>query len=531
MSGRAIARALVSVSDKSGLEPLARCLVELGVEVISTGGTARALAALGAAVREVSDFTGFPEIMDGRVKTLHPKIHGGLLGIRDNEAHLEAMREHEILPIDLVVVNLYPFVATVTRKGVESAEAIENIDIGGPSMIRSAAKNFRDVAVLVDPADYQVVIEELRDSDGCLSLETRLRLARKAFEHTAAYDAAIADFLVDRVSCADEVLQVHDPAAVPVRVRLDLRRATTLRYGENPHQQAALYLEQGTGHGGVAGAEQLQGKELSYNNYLDLDAAWALVGEFTDEAACVIIKHTNPCGAATAGSVLDAYQRALETDPTSAFGSIIACNRAIDGATATAMSELFVEAIAAPDFEAPALAVLGRKRNLRLMRMGADALPDRHAPLLETKCISGGVLVQQRDRGAISTAALQVVTDRPPAEEELRALMFAWRIVKHVKSNAVVYARDGQLVGVGAGQMSRVDSVRIGARKAVLPLAETVLASDAFFPFRDGLDEAARAGVTAVIQPGGSVRDQEVIAAANEHGIAMVFTGMRHFRH
>jgi phosphoribosylaminoimidazolecarboxamide formyltransferase/IMP cyclohydrolase len=490
---RKIRRALVSVSDKRGVAELARALAKLGVEIVSTGGTAKMLAGEGIEVREISDLTGFPEILDGRVKTLHPKVHGGILHVRDNAEHVEQVAEHAIEPIDLVVVNLYPFEQTVGRDDVDPHDAVENIDIGGPSMLRSAAKNFDDVAVLVNPDDYPLVVEELDANDGSLSAVTRLRLARAAFELTSRYDRAIAEFLVNRLELDPESasLGVVDPEPLPPRMTLALKRERELRYGENPHQRAALYVEGAAA--GVAGAEQLHGKELSYNNYLDLDAAWALA-----------------------------------TDPVSAFGSIIAFNAPVDVAAAEAISELFVEAIAAPGFSSEALEVLRRKKNIRIMKISRDT---NERAMLELRRISGGVLVQERDRGKVGVEDLRVVTERKPTFEETRALLFAWTIVKHVKSNAIVYAGDGQLVGVGAGQMSRVDSVRIGAEKANLPLAGTVLASDAFFPFRDGLDEAARHGITAVIQPGGSVRDEEVIAAANEKEIAMVFTGMRHFKH
>jgi phosphoribosylaminoimidazolecarboxamide formyltransferase / IMP cyclohydrolase len=526
---RKIARALVSVSDKTGLEPFVRALAAQGVEILSTGGTARMLSELSVPVREVSEVTGFPEIMDGRVKTLHPAVHGGILAIRDNPEHQRALAEHGIGPIDLVVVNLYPFTRTVSDPNVAVPHAIENIDIGGPSMLRSAAKNFNDVAVVCDPADYTSVAEELERNGCVLSLATRLELARRAFEHTARYDAAISQFLANRVSSESDEgpLKATEAEALPERLSLDLKRAAGLRYGENPHQRAALYVDEGS-TGGVAGAEQLQGKELSYNNLLDLDAAWALASEFAADPVCAIIKHTNPCGAATGATAREAYTRALATDPVSAFGSVIAFNREVDEDAASALAELFVEAIAAPAFSDGALAVLGRKKNLRVMRVPATVA---EGPVFELRRVSGGVLVQERDSGRVAAADLRTVTKREPSEEELRGLMFAWVLVKHVKSNAIVYARDGQLVGVGAGQMSRVDSARIGAEKAVLSLEGTVLASDAFFPFRDGLDAAAARGVTAVIQPGGSVRDEEVIAAADEHGIAMVFTGMRHFKH
>jgi phosphoribosylaminoimidazolecarboxamide formyltransferase/IMP cyclohydrolase len=520
----------VSVSDKTGLDALARGLSRIGVEIVSTGGTSRALADAGVPVREIADLTGFPEILDGRVKTLHPKVHGGILHVRADEEHMRQVEAHGIEAIDLVVVNLYPFERTVATRGVTAGDAIENIDIGGPSMIRSAAKNFRDVAVVVDPGDYARVLEELERNDGALSTVTRLRLARSAFEHTSHYDRRIAEFLVNRTEVDPESgdVEVVDAELLPPRVTLELKREAGLRYGENPHQKAALYVEGRAW--GVAGADQLQGKELSYNNYLDLDAAWALVSDLDSDTACAIVKHTNPCGAATGATALQAYQRALETDPVSAFGSIIAFNRPVDGEAARALAELFVEAIAAPEYSDEALDVLRRKKNLRVMRM-VRSDDDPKGPMLELRRVLGGVLVQERDAGRVGVEDFRVVTHRKPTFEETRALLFAWTVVKHVKSNAIVYANDGQLVGVGAGQMSRVDSVRLAADKARLPLVGTVLASDAFFPFRDGLDEAARRGVRAVVQPGGSVRDEEVIAAANEHEITMAFTGMRHFKH
>ncbi|MCC6744467.1 MAG: bifunctional phosphoribosylaminoimidazolecarboxamide formyltransferase/IMP cyclohydrolase [Acidobacteria bacterium] len=524
---KTISRALVSVSDKTGIEGFARRLSSHGIEILSTGGTAKVLTEAGLVVQEVSDFTGFPEILDGRVKTLHPLVHGGILAIRDNPAHAEQVAAHSIRPIDIVVVNLYPFERTVSAQDVKAHDAIENIDIGGPSMLRSAAKNFHDVAVVVDPADYDRVADEMDELNGTLSLATRLDLARTAFDHTARYDRAIADFLANRVTATATggELAVAAGEELPPKLELALRRKSVLRYGENPHQTAALYVDGAPR--GVAGAEQLQGKELSYNNILDLDAAWSLIGEFED-TACAIIKHTNPCGAAIGRTVLQAYQRALETDPTSAFGSIIAFNRTVDADAATALAELFVEAIVAPSYSDEAKEIFRRKKNLRVMRVSAR---DESQPELEVRRVSGGILVQQRDTGRVRLEDLRTVTERKPTFEEMRALLFAWSVVKHVKSNAIVYAIDGQLAGVGAGQTSRIDSARIGAEKARLPIAGSVLASDAFFPFRDGLDAAAAHGVTAVIQPGGSVRDEETIAAANEHRMAMVFTGMRHFKH
>jgi phosphoribosylaminoimidazolecarboxamide formyltransferase/IMP cyclohydrolase len=469
-------------------------------------------------------------MLDGRVKTLHPKVHGGILAVRDNPEHRRQADEQNIQFIDMVVVNLYPFQETVARDSVTVETAIENIDIGGPSMIRSAAKNFRDVAVVVDPTDYGAVAEEIRSTAGSVSLATRLRLARRAFEATARYDAAITEFLASSVHLADDAeLTVKREGKLPAVLALIARKDTDLRYGENPHQRASLYVPD-RNEPGIATADKLQGKELSYNNLIDLDSAWLLVsdlGKLGRGAACAIIKHTNPCGAATGSSCLEAFQKARSTDPLSAFGGIIGFNTAMTEAAARAVVETFFEAIVAPDYEPGALEVLGSKKNLRVTRIHR-AQP---AGSYEIKTVSGGFLVQDRDRGTLDDCSPRIVTKRQPAEEEVRALRFAWTLVKHVKSNAIVYTREDQLVGVGAGQMSRVDSVKIGAMKAQLPLAGTVMASDAFFPFRDGIDEAAATGITAVIQPGGSVRDEEVIAAADEHELAMIFTGMRHFKH
>ena len=525
---KTIKRALISVSDKTGLVEFAKQLSQQSIEIISTGGTAKTLKEAGLAVRDVSDLTGFPEILGGRVKTLHPKVHGGLLAVRDNPDHQQQVKQNDISYIDLVVVNLYPFRETVARDDVTVDEAIENIDIGGPSMIRSAAKNFADVVVIVDPSDYAVVAGEISTSGG-VSKATRFRLARRAFENTARYDAAISEFLESSIAMDPntDLLLVEKPAGLPARVNLFAKKFLDLRYGENPHQRAALYLTGDSGSG-VAGSEKLQGKELSFNNLIDLEAAWSLVSELTD-TACAIIKHTNPCGAATANNVAEAFDKARATDPVSAFGGIIGFNRTVSEAAARAIGETFFEAIAAPDYEPAALEVLGSKKNLRVMRVRSS---QAGGPPLDLRVISGnGLLIQDRDLGVLDAEKLRVVSERHPTDEEMRALRFAWIIGKHVKSNAIVYARDGQLVGVGAGQMSRVDSVKLAATKSQLPVAGCVMASDAFFPFRDGIDEAAGAGITAVIQPGGSVRDEEVIAAANEHSLAMVFTGMRHFKH
>jgi phosphoribosylaminoimidazolecarboxamide formyltransferase/IMP cyclohydrolase len=511
-----IRRALLSVTDKTGLVEFARALASYGVELVSTGGTARSLRDAGLAVQDISELTGFPEMLDGRVKTLHPKVHGGILHIRDNPTHRAAVAEHGIVPIDMVVVNLYAFEKTASKPGVAFHEIVENIDIGGPSMVRSAAKNFEDVAIVTAASDYAALTDELAANRGALSRETRWRLARHAFALTAAYDSAIASTL------AALAAPKADKTAFPDPLRISYPLASPLRYGENPHQAAALYSD--GGGTGVAGAKQLQGKELSYNNLVDLDACWDLAQEFT-EPAVAIIKHTNPCGAATAPSILDAYTKALSTDPVSAFGGVIGVNREIDEAAAEEIAKLFVEAIAAPAFSAGALARFGAKKNLRLVVVK----PAAHARVF--KQVSGGMLLQDADTGSVTVGDLRTVTKRPPTPDELTNLLFAWKVAKHVKSNAIVYARGGQTIGVGAGQMSRVDAARFGAMKAILPLAGTVAASDAFFPFPDGLETIAEAGATAVIQPGGSVRDDAVIEAADRLGIAMVFTGMRHFRH
>ncbi len=518
-----IRRALLSVTDKTGLVELAQALVEFGVELVSTGGTARALREAGLGVQDISDLTGFPEMLDGRVKTLHPRVHAGLLYVRGNPRHEAAVAAHGIDPIDMVVVSLYAFEKTAAQPGVALGDLIENIDIGGPSMVRSAAKNFEDVAIVTRIADYPALIQELQSTRGYLSRETRWRLARQAFALTAAYDSAIANTL-EKISEVPEpgAPVVLDAAALPATLRINFPLAQTLRYGENPHQRAALYSD-GSGLG-VAGAAQLQGKDLSFNNLVDLDACWELSAEF-EQPAVVIVKHTNPCGAATGETILEAYRKALACDPVSAFGGVIGINRPVDAAAAEDIAKLFVEAIAAPSFTPEARERFAAKKNLRLVEV--HSAPSR--PVL--KHISGGLLLQDADTGRVTESELKVVTWRPPTADELRSLIFAWRVAKHVKSNAIVYARDGQTVGVGAGQMSRVDAARFGAQKAVLPLKGTVAASDAFFPFPDGLEAVAAAGATAVIQPGGSVRDEEVIAAADRLGIAMVFTGIRHFRH
>jgi phosphoribosylaminoimidazolecarboxamide formyltransferase / IMP cyclohydrolase len=524
-----IRRALLSVSDKSGLDQLAGALARHGVELVSTGGTASRLRELGHRVLDVSELTGFPEMMDGRVKTLHPKVHGGLLAVRDEPAHAAAAAEHGIGMIDLVVVNLYPFEQTVAR-GAGREEIIENIDIGGPSMVRSAAKNHHYVAILTDPEDYAPFLEELERNGGITSLAMRRRLATKAFARTAAYDSAIASWF----AFADQ------GEMLPDSLPLSFSKAGALRYGENPHQSAALYLPQARGAAGIAGARQVQGKELSYNNLNDADAALELVAEFRDDRpACVIVKHANPCGVASGPSLLHAYTEAYRCDSVSAFGGIVAVNRPLDGETARAITDIFTEVVIAPDADEEALAVFALKKNLRLLLTGE--LPNPRRPGLQLKSIAGGLLVQSRDNGVIRAEDLQVVTRRQPTEREVADCRFAWTVAKHVKSNAIVYARDGATAGIGAGQMNRRDSARIAAAKA-REAAETfgwdqprtvgsAVASDAFFPFADGLMAAVEAGATAVIQPGGSIRDEEVIAAADEAGVAMIFTGMRHFRH
>jgi phosphoribosylaminoimidazolecarboxamide formyltransferase/IMP cyclohydrolase len=508
-----IERALLSVTDKTGIVEFAHALTALGVEIISTGGTYRILkdAAI-APLREVSSVTEFPEMLDGRVKTIHPKIAGGILAIRSKPEHMSAIKAHGIPKIDLVCVNLYEFEKIAADPDAPLAELIENIDIGGPTMIRAAAKNYQDVAVVTSSADYAGLIGELRANDGSLSRETHWNLAKKAFATTAAYDRAISLRLAEFPE-TDEAL----PSTLDIRAP----RTIALRYGENPHQAAALYA---SGKTGIAGAEQLHGKELSYNNLVDLDAAWQLIGEF-DGPASAIIKHTNPCGCAETSTLAESYRRAFEADPISAYGGVLAFNRELDADTANEIAKTFIEAIAAPGYSESALAILSSKRNLRLLRVTASPLE----PVV--KSITGGYLVQTPDVHRLVRSEAQVKTKRPPTDEEWAALEFGWKISKHVKSNAIVYARAGQSVSVGAGQMSRVDSVKVGAMKAILPLAGTVLASDAYFPFADGVEEAAKHGITAVIQPGGSVRDPEVIEAADRLGLAMVFTGVRHFRH
>jgi phosphoribosylaminoimidazolecarboxamide formyltransferase/IMP cyclohydrolase len=519
-----IRRALISVSDKTGVVEFARVLAQLGVEILSTGGTARLLSDNGVKVVEVSDFTGFPEMMDGRVKTLHPKIHGGILGRRGVDDAV--MSDNGILPIDLVVVNLYPFEQTVAKPDCDLATAIENIDIGGPALLRAAAKNHDAVTVVVDAADYAAVLAEMDATDGATSARLRFSLAAKVFEHTARYDGAIANYL-------GSVREHDERAQFPRTLSLQFKKTQAMRYGENPHQQAAFYVEADNREASVSTARQLQGKELSYNNIADTDAALECVKQFDDTSACVIVKHANPCGVAVGDDITVAYDRAYATDPTSAFGGIIAFNRELDAHTArTIVDRQFVEVIIAPSVHVDALPVLAEKKNVRVLACGA--LAPHPAAGLDFKRVNGGLLVQDRDIGMVDRASLKVVTKLAPTDAQLDDLLFAWKVCKFVKSNAIVYAAEGQTVGIGAGQMSRVYSARIAAIKAEdagLELTGSVMASDAFFPFRDGIDTAAAAGAKAVIQPGGSMRDDEVIAAADEHGIAMVFTGMRHFRH
>jgi phosphoribosylaminoimidazolecarboxamide formyltransferase/IMP cyclohydrolase len=515
-----ITRALISVSDKNGIVEFSEQLAGFGVELLSTGGTAKLLREAGLTVKDVSEFTGFPEMLDGRVKTLHPKVHGGLLGMRSNPEHVATMKEHGIENIDMVIVNLYPFEAATAREGCHLDEAIENIDIGGPTMLRSAAKNYPDVTVLVDSADYASVLDEMKTSSGAVSASTNFALAVKVFQHTAAYDGAISNYLGSRLT--GEVQEY------PPTFTLQVKKAQDLRYGENPHQTAAFYVEQRITEPCVSNSVQLQGKELSFNNIIDLDAAIETVKEF-EQSAAVIIKHTNPCGVALADSPLTAYLKARECDPVSAFGGIVGFNRMVDAETANELASTFLEAVIAPGYSEEALAIFTAKKNVRVMRV---PLLDRYvAGGFDLKRVTGGLLLQGRDLGMINAGDCRVVTNRKPTASEYEALDFAWRVCKHVKSNAIVFSNRDQTVGIGAGQMSRVDSSKIAVQKALLSIRGTVLASDAFFPFRDGVDAAAEAGVTAIIQTGGSVRDEEVIKAANEHGIAMLFTTMRHFRH
>jgi len=517
-----IRRVLISVTDKKGLVEFAERLMDFGIEILSTGGTAAQLRTSGIYVTDVSDYTGFPEMMDGRLKTLHPRIHGGLLALRDNDAHMKAAAEHHIKMIDMVVINLYRFEDTVAKKDCTLDEAIENIDIGGPAMLRAAAKNYRYVSVVTNPDDYPKILQEMKATGGKISEGTNFLLASKAFQLTARYDAAISNYL-GRISPNGTKKMFPDTFTV------QFVKSQDLRYGENPHQHAAFYRETDTHVSAISGAHQLQGKELSYNNIMDSDAAWQMVSDFALPAT-VIVKHANPCGAATSGSdIATAYRKAVETDPVSAFGGIVALNRPVDKEAAEELTKIFLEVIIAPGFDEDAKAVLSAKKNLRLLEIPFTGTPSPSG--YDFRRVVGGLLIQDRDIDDFDIRKARIVTKRPPTEEECEALDFAWRVVKHVKSNAIVYASKDQLVGVGAGQMSRVDSVKIAAMKAKLPVRGCVLASDAFFPFRDGVDMAAETGITAIIQPGGSVRDEEVIKAANEHGLAMIFTETRHFKH
>ncbi|HAS6358323.1 TPA: bifunctional phosphoribosylaminoimidazolecarboxamide formyltransferase/IMP cyclohydrolase [Vibrio vulnificus] len=528
-NARPIRRALISVSDKTGIVEFAQALAERGVDILSTGGTARLLAEQGIAVTEVSDYTGFPEMMDGRVKTLHPKVHGGVLGRRGQDD--EVMAKHGINPIDMVVVNLYPFAETVAKEGCTLADAVENIDIGGPTMVRSAAKNHKDVTIVVNASDYHRVITEMDANDTSLTLETRFDLAIAAFEHTAAYDGMIANYFGTMVPSYGENKEGDEESKFPRTFNQQFIKKQDMRYGENSHQAAAFYVEANPEEASVATARQIQGKALSYNNIADTDAALECVKEF-NEPACVIVKHANPCGVALGKDILEAYNRAYQTDPTSAFGGIIAFNQELDAETATAIVERqFVEVIIAPSVSAEAMEVVAAKKNVRLLECGEWTTKTTG---FDVKRVNGGLLVQDRDQGMVSLDDLKVVSKRQPTEEELKDALFCWKVAKYVKSNAIVYSKGDMTIGVGAGQMSRVYSAKIAGIKAAdegLQVEGCVMASDAFFPFRDGIDAAAEAGIKCVIQPGGSMRDDEVIAAADEHGMAMIFTGMRHFRH
>ncbi|HBK5926749.1 TPA: bifunctional phosphoribosylaminoimidazolecarboxamide formyltransferase/IMP cyclohydrolase [Vibrio alginolyticus] len=528
-NARPIRRALISVSDKTGIVEFAQALAERGVDILSTGGTARLLAEQGITVTEVSDHTGFPEMMDGRVKTLHPKIHGGVLGRRGQDD--DVMEKHGINPIDMVVVNLYPFAETVAKEGCTLADAVENIDIGGPTMVRSAAKNHKDVTIVVNAGDYGRVIAEMDENDKSLTLETRFDLAIAAFEHTAAYDGMIANYFGTMVPSYGESKEGDEESKFPRTFNQQFEKKQDMRYGENSHQAAAFYVEANPQEASVSTARQIQGKALSYNNIADTDAALECVKEF-NEPACVIVKHANPCGVALGKDILEAYNRAYQTDPTSAFGGIIAFNQELDAATATAIVERqFVEVIIAPSVSAEAIEVVAAKKNVRLLECGEWTTKTTG---FDVKRVNGGLLVQDRDQGMVSLDDLKVVSKRQPTEEELKDALFCWKVAKYVKSNAIVYSKSDMTIGVGAGQMSRVYSAKIAGIKAAdegLQVEGCVMASDAFFPFRDGIDAAAEAGIKCVIQPGGSMRDDEVIAAADEHGMAMIFTGMRHFRH
>ncbi|GAM58882.1 IMP cyclohydrolase [Vibrio ishigakensis] len=528
-NARPIRRALISVSDKTGIVEFAKALAERNVEILSTGGTARLLAEQGLTVTEVSDYTGFPEMMDGRVKTLHPKVHGGVLGRRGQDD--EVMENHGIKPIDMVVVNLYPFAATVAKEGCTLEDAVENIDIGGPTMVRSAAKNHKDVTIVVNAHDYDRVIAEMDANEASLTLETRFDLAIAAFEHTASYDGMIANYFGTMVPSYGDNKEGDEESKFPRTFNQQFLKKQDMRYGENSHQDAAFYVEANPEEASVSTARQIQGKALSYNNIADTDAALECVKEF-DAPACVIVKHANPCGVALGDDILEAYNRAFKTDPTSAFGGIIAFNRELDAATAQAIVERqFVEVIIAPSVSAEAIEVVAAKKNVRLLECGEWTTKTTG---FDVKRVNGGLLVQDRDQGMVSLDDLKIVSKRQPSEEELKDALFCWKVAKYVKSNAIVYAKGDMTIGVGAGQMSRVYSAKIAGIKAAdegLEVAGSVMASDAFFPFRDGIDAAAEAGIKCVIQPGGSMRDQEVIDAADEHGMAMIFTGMRHFNH
>ncbi len=517
-----IARAIISVSDKQGVINLARELINLGVEILSTGGTASKLSESGIKVTEISEYTGFPEILDGRVKTLHPKIHGGILAVRDKEPHIKQMKKNGIKPIDLVVVNLYPFEEVIKKEDVSLAEAIENIDIGGPTMLRAAAKNYKYVTIVTDPADYKRIINELKSNDGMITEETRFRLAVKAFSHIARYDAAISNFL-------SSIRMDGTRIKFPSSYTLHLEKKMDLRYGENPHQDGAFYVEPEVLDASISNAEQIQGKELSLNNIYDTNSCFELVKEFS-EPVCVIVKHNNPCGVAVDENITQAFLKAKECDPVSAFGGIVGFNRTVDEATALELTNMFLEVVIAPGYTEKAYEVLSAKKNLRVLKTSEIKRESRTA--LDFKRVNGGMLIQDADlRSDEDFENYKVSTKRQPTEQEIADMMLAWKVCKHVKSNAIVFAKNGQTVGIGAGQMSRVDSVKIASMKAQLPTEGAVMASDAFFPFRDGIDEAAKAGIKAVVQPGGSIRDEEVIEAADEYGMAMIFTGIRHFKH
>lgn len=520
-----IKQALISVSDKSGIVEFALQLKKLGVTIISTGGTASLLRKNGIDVIEVADYTGYPEMLDGRVKTLNPKIHGGLLGLRNNEAHLAKMKEHNIGLIDMAVVNLYPFEKTVAKKDTTLEEAIENIDIGGPTMLRSAAKNFRDVTVVVDSDDYKFIIEEMKKANGEISYETNFSLAKKVFQHTSKYDGAITSYLTSLNDDSGDGARNEYPGVIT----LQYKKVQDMRYGENPHQTSAFYVENNSGEPSVSNSTKLQGKELSFNNVIDLNAAIEIAKEFSD-AAAVVIKHTNPCGVATDnGSLVEAYKKARACDPLSAFGGVIGFNRPVCANTAKEIISTFVEAVIAPGFDDDAIEILKEKKNIRLIE--TPLLAEYEQTGYDLKRVVGGLLLQERDTKKVDINSLEIVSKRAPSEEEIKAMEFAWKVCKHVKSNAIIYAEKDRTIGVGAGQMSRVDSSKIAILKAQSPVKGTVMASDAFFPFRDGIDAAAEAGATAIIQPGGSIRDEEIIDAANEHNMAMIFTGVRHFKH